>query len=288
MAVMRFNFRSQVLSLCVDVTITYPDGRFIWSKDDAQRAMRHVMDERTLYRPNMKLQTVYVLHGGSDDDTTILRETRLERYAERNCVMTVTPQVKDSFYVDTAYGFRYFTFVTQELPCVVQSLFASSPKREDNFLIGLAMGGNGALALGLKHPEKYAAVVDLSGGIGCTVNERWFREELDQLSSMRRFACAFGIRETAIGGEFDLSRVLAKAAERPECLPQLSLAVGERDFIRDIVRKDRDALVSAGVPLRYEEAPGMGHDWDFWDLYVGKAMDSWLPLRRTPESIWEE
>lgn len=283
MAVMRFNFLSQVLSLCVDVTITIPDGRFIWSADPAERAMRHVRDQRVPYREGMKLQTLYLLHGGSDDDTTLLRQTRLERYAERNCVMTVTPQVKDSFFLDTRYGFRYFTFITEELPVVVRSLFASSPQREDNFLLGMAMGGNAALAVAFKRPDLFQAVVDLSGGIGCSLDGNWFREEMTQLSGMQRLISAFGPVEEAVGGPFDLSAILHDPSFNPAALPRLFMAVGADDFIYDVVRKDHAALCGAGIPVHYEEMPNLGHDWDFWDGALAQALDVWLPLRRKPE-----
>ena len=112
MATMRYSFFSQVLSLCTDVTITYPDRQFDYC--ESPRLERIVARERRqALRPGMKLQTVYVLHGGSDDDTLIHRYTNLERYAEENCVMTVTPQVKDSFFIDTKYGFRYYTYLTE-------------------------------------------------------------------------------------------------------------------------------------------------------------------------------
>ena len=42
----------------------------------------------------------------------------------------------------------------------------------------------------------------------------------------------------------------------------------------------RDALQALGYPLHYEEAPGLAHEWDFWDRYVRKALYEWLPLKR--------
>ena len=62
------------------------------------------------YKPDMKLPTVYILHGGGDDDSLLYRYTRLEYYAEQNQVMTVTAQAHDSFFIDTAYGIPYYTF----------------------------------------------------------------------------------------------------------------------------------------------------------------------------------
>jgi len=278
MAVMRYNFFSEALSLCVDVTITYPSRKLTFTKDPSKKEMDS-QEGKTLYREGIKLQTVYILHGGSDDDTMPLRYTNLERYAERNCVMTVSAQVKDSFYVDTAYGYKYFTFMTEELPAVIQSLFASSPSREDNFIIGFAMGGNGALLLGLKKPELYSAVVALSGGIGCSVDTDNFFEEMETIN-LPRLHSTFGDLENFRGSEFDLGYYAKKNIEENIQVPELFLAVGENDFIRDSVRKDRDALRALGYDFHYEEAAGLGHDWDFWDKYMEKALDQWLPLKR--------
>ena len=279
MATMRYSFFSQVLSLCTDVTITYPDHQFDYC--ESPKLERIVARERPhALRPGMKLQTVYVLHGGSDDDTLIHRYTNLERYADDNCVMTVTPQVKDSFFLDTPYGFRYYTYITEELPRIMQSLFASSPKREDNFVLGMAMGGNAALMLAMKHPERYGAVVDLSGGIGCSIDSEYFGQELRELSFIRRMAAAFGKPEDAMGGEWDIGLLARQHKENGVDVPPLFMAVGENDYIRDVVRRDRDALQALGYPLHYEEAPGLAHEWDFWDRYVRKALYEWLPLKR--------
>lgn len=283
MGLLRYNFLSEMLSLSVDVTITFPSDSLtclVEEKKDGADVIPFPR-EGLAYRPGMKFQTVYMLHGGSDDDTAIVRQTRLERYAQRNCVMTVTAQVKDSFFMDTKYGYRYFGFLTKELPKVVQTLFASSPAREDNFVIGMAMGGNGALALALKRPDLYAACVDLSGGIGCSVDTDYFLEEIGTWK-IRRLKSAFGPVEELKDSEYDLGYYARKHREENTEIPRLFIGVGENDFIRDVVRKDRDALRKLGYDFVYEEAPGYGHDWDFWDKYIGKALDEWLPLKRRP------
>lgn len=279
MALMRYNFFSQVLSLCVDVTITYPSRQFSYA-EQAKTERIISADYKQVLRPGMKLQTLYVLHGGSDDDTLVHRYTNLERYAEENCVMTVTPQVKDSFFLDTAYGFQYYTFLTEELPAVIQSLFASSPKREDNFLLGMAMGGNAALMLAMKRPDLFSTVVDLSGGIGCSIDSEYFAQEMREWTFIRRMTAAFGPAEQAVGGPWDLGPIAQDNFARGVDMPKLFMAVGEDDFIRDVVRRDRDALRAIGYDLHYEEAPHMAHEWNFWDSYIRKALYEWLPLKR--------
>ena len=279
MGLLRYQFRSETLSLSVNVTVTYPSERLSPEGREGDGGFGKLFP----CRPGMKFQTVYLLHGGSDNDSLPVRFTNLERYASENCVITVCAQANDSFYVDTAYGFRYFTFFTEELPCVVRTLFASSPAREDNFLLGFAMGGNGALSLALRRPDLYAAAVDLSGGIGCMVDEEAFRRQMKEIP-MVRLCHAFGSLEDYANQESNLTRWAEKGREHPERMPKLFLAVGEQDFIRDSVRRDRAALLRNGYPIHYEEAPGLGHEWEFWDRYFCKALREWLPLKRQP--IW--
>ena len=278
MATMRYSFFSQVLNMSTSVTITYPDLQFDYTESPVLERII-TRERRQILKPGMKFQTLYVLHGGSDDDTLILRFTNLERYAVESCLMTVTPQVNDSFFIDTAYGFRYYTYLTEELPRIMQSLFASSPRPCDNFVLGMAMGGNAALMLAAKHPERYGAVVDLSGGIGCSMDSGYFGQMLNDLSHIRRLSSAFGPPETALGGEWDIGRIARENREKGIPFPPVYMAVGENDFIRDVVRRDRDALLALDIPVHYEEAPGLAHEWTFWDAYVKKALTEWLPLR---------
>lgn len=282
MGIFRFNFRSEVLSLHTDVTITFPSEYLTFDGNVAPHGENLILHHKKwCFRPGMKFQTVYLLHGGGEDDTCMTRFSNLERYAGENQVMTVAAQVKDSFYMDTQYGYRYFTYMTEELPQVVRSLFASSPAREDNFVVGMAMGGNGALALGLRRPDLYAACVDLSGGIGCSVDTAAFMEQLKTLR-FKRLQSTFGTPESIPGSEYDLGYFARYQRELGVEMPQFYIAVGADDFIRDTVRRDRDALISLGYQPYYEEAPGYGHDWDFWELYLRKVFHEWLPLKRAP------
>lgn len=281
MGIFRYNYRSEVLGMQTDITITYPSANYTFCSASPEKAQTNPFAHIAKpYVPGMKFQTVYVLHGGGDDDTTLHRLTRLERYAQQNNVMTVTPQVNDSFFLNTAYGIDYFTYLTEELPVVVRSLFASSEKREDNFVIGMAMGGNGALQLAMRRPDLYAACVDLSGGIGCSLDTENLLQQLKTITHLPKLQGAFGPVEKVAGSVRDLAWIAEKNMREKVDVPALFLAVGKDDFIRDVVRKDRDALQKLGYPFTYEEPEGYGHDWDFWDAYMKKALCEWLPLKR--------
>ena len=285
---MQLNYRSELNSQ-TDVTVVLPtDNLTIYEKQPEPPVstggrQRPAGPKKYLYKPGMKYQTIWLLHGGGDDQTTY-RLTSLERYAQENNVMLVTACVRGSMYVNSVSGGRALDYLTKELPLVIRSLFPSSEKREDNFVVGSAMGGNGALELGLLHPEMYAAAVDLSGGIGLTLDRQNYEDQMEwgtaSLGKTLRGAKEF--RNT----DHDLYHIAEQDLLQGLELPQLFLAVGEKDFIRYRVKADYDALCELGCPVYYEEAKGLAHEWDFWDLYLRKALYEWLPLKREP--IYEE
>src|SRR6476619_7886720 len=104
---------------------------------------------------------LYLLHGLSDDDTIWLRRTSIERYVAALGLAVVMPQVHRSFYTDEAYGNRYWTYLSEELPEIVHGFFRLSRRREDTFVAGLSMGGYGALKWALRDPGRFAAAASL-------------------------------------------------------------------------------------------------------------------------------
>ena len=65
------------------------------------------------------------------------------------------------FYVDAtrepwSRGYRMYSYVTRELPALVNASFPVEPRRAGIF--GHSMGGHGALVIALRNPEKYRSV----------------------------------------------------------------------------------------------------------------------------------
>ena len=105
---------------------------------------------------------LYLLHGLSDDHSIWLRRTSIERYAAEYGICVVMPCGARSFYTDMKYGMKYFSYITEELPCVVSEFLKVSNKREDTYIAGISMGGYGALKAALKKPEVFCACGGLS------------------------------------------------------------------------------------------------------------------------------
>ena len=85
MGYMRFNYKSRELGRYVDVSIVYPIERYTYDLDAHPAASRPTRQYLPM-EPGMKFRTVYLIHGGGDDDTMIYRYTAAERYARENNV----------------------------------------------------------------------------------------------------------------------------------------------------------------------------------------------------------
>jgi putative tributyrin esterase len=150
MAHLRCDFYSEALGLATSMTVLVPQPT---------RTQIRVVGAPSGASPPV----LYLLHGLSDDDTMWLRSTSIERYVAPLGLAVVMPQVHRSFYADQPDGGRYWTFLSEELPELVGSMFQVSQRRKDTFVAGLSMGGYGAFKWALRHPERFAAAASLSG-----------------------------------------------------------------------------------------------------------------------------
>ena len=286
MGKLRFNYASEVLGKYIDITIVYPTDNYRCkpTPELENRAHRRLTEETyDFYVPGMKFQTVYLIHGGGDDDTLTYRYTNAELFAQRNHVMLVTPNIANSFGANTRYGIPYMTFIIEELPTVIQTLFASSEKREDNFIMGYAMGGNVALAAAITRPDRYSACMDISGGIGMTMDAGILKEELNDghfKTFFPLYGATFGEPENVKGSEFDLAAIAKANREKnlPDC--KFILACGSKEFIRERMENDVRILREMNFDVRYICAEDYDHDFNMWNDYIEIGLDQMLPLKR--------
>lgn len=255
---LRCDFFSEALSLSTSMTVLLP-----------QRTTTQIgMTGSTADGPPPVL---YLLHGLSDDDTAWVRRTSIERYAAPLGLAVVMPQVHRSFYSDEVYGRRYWTFLSEELPGLVGSLFHVSKHREDTFVAGLSMGGYGAIKWALRQPGRFAAAASLSGA----VDVAGLRGRRGGPEDPRMFERIVGDRDPSDGDD-DLRRLLDRADTSE--LAALHLCCGTEDVLIGDNLALRDRLVAAGIPVTTDFGPG-AHDWAYWDARIQDVL-AWLPLRQ--------
>lgn len=211
---------------------------------------------------------LYLLHGYSDDQSIWCRRTSIERYADAKGIAVIMPGVGHSFYSDMVYGSKYWTYVSEELPQIMQEMFAISSKREHTFVAGLSMGGYGAFKLALSHPDRFAAAASLSGvmDVARLCNEDAFKPAMQ---------LCFGDITTLPGSHNDLFALADSVASQGD-QPLLYQCCGTEDFLYADNIRFRDHAQTRGLTLTYEEGPGT-HEWGYWDAGIRRVLE-WLPL----------
>lgn len=261
MALVEVSFKSRALLMKTSVNIILPIGR---SNFDGKEISDLSYDHK-------KFPVLYLLHGGTDDHTSWLRFSSIERYAEEKGIAVVMPNAELSAYSDMINGHKYWTYISEELPQFIQAAFPISGKREDTFVAGLSMGGYGAFKLGLRKPNKFAAAASLSGTV----------DLIGSLTSGPQsiFKNVFGDPQKTDNSENDLYYLIERVANSDEHKPKLFLACGTEDFLYEDNVAFHNQVADLDIDLTYEEEPG-GHEWEYWDRNIKRVLD-WLPLKNS-------
>jgi len=256
MALLNCRFFSETLKESTTMTVILPESA------EGQIGMEQAATQG-------KPPVLYLLHGLSDDDSTWLRRTSIERYVAELGLAVVMPRGGRSFYANEYLGQNYWDFVSQELPDMVASMFNVSTAREDTFVAGLSMGGYGAFKLALNHPDRFAAAASLSGALDVANSEAMLRlrQEVPQVWGPQ--------------GPNPLTDDLVALAQtaQPEALPRLYQVCGTEDFLYQDNVTFAEVAAQRGISLEsHLDGPG-GHDWGFWDTKIRDVLN-WLPLRK--------
>lgn len=225
-----------------------------------------------------KYRMLYLLHGHSDDHTAWQRWTSIERYVEGLDLAVVMPAVHLSFYNDMAHGGRYWQFISEEVPTLVRDVFSLSPRREDNFVAGLSMGGYGAFKLALTHPDRYAAAASLSGATDINEVIKPVKNDPQNKAWQAEMRTVFGDLSKVPGSKHDLF-ALAKKIARASVKPRLYQCCGTEDFLYTDNIRFRDFVRRLPLDLTYEEGPGE-HNWGYWDMMIQHVLAWILPRGR--------
>ncbi len=169
------------------------------------------------------------------------------------------------------HGYRYFDYLTQELPEIVGKMFHVSQKREDTFIAGLSMGGYGALKAAVTCPEKYSYAASLSGVVDVgTIFES------DAFYSLGEKLVTFDNKNPR-GGAEDILLQAKNQIKAGVSLPKLFCACGQQDFLYESNLRFYRELKDA-TDIEFLEEPG-GHVWDFWDRNILRAVNK-MPVKQ--------
>ncbi len=228
-------------------------------------------------------KVVYLLHGICGRSGDWIDYSMLPNYAKEYQAIFIMPEVARSFYSDMQYGLNYFSYITEELPLISNSLLNISAKREDTAIIGASMGGYGALKAALSKPQNYGFCGAFSSP--CLM----LKEHLKYSEGSKKFKEIFGERlfkdfQAVFGEKIEWNPKedvieLAKRFNDKVSMPELFLTCGTDDFFYNDNKRFHSILQDLGHHSIFEEWQG-NHDWIFFDEALKRALKCFFDKRK--------
>lgn len=210
-----------------------------------------------------KLKTVYLLHGGGGGFRDWTNYSDVAKYAEHGLIL-VMPEGNSSYYANAAERpqDRYEDYIAKDLIEDVECKFPAMSNREGRAIVGVSMGGFGAINLALRHPGLFA----FAGGISAAVDAPSRPFSIKRLEQWRRFRAIFGPWEGHAQKSND-PYVLVRSAEVKDA-PYFFLTCGEQEGLLGANRRFASLLEARHFQYEFHRTQG-DHNWKQWD--------GWLP-----------
>jgi S-formylglutathione hydrolase len=227
-----------------------------------------------------RVPVLYYLAGLTCNEETFMIKAGAQRVAAQLGLMLVAPDtsprgvplpgdsdswdfgVAAGFYLDATVEpwsrhYRMYSYVTQELPALIEASFPADPRRQGIF--GHSMGGHGALTIGLKNPDRYRSISAFAP-IAAPMRAPW------GLKAFPRYLGA----DRAAWGKYDATELvlgLAGAGRRPEILIDQGLA---DQFLAEQLHPGafEEACRKVGQPLTLRRHAGYDHISSFVENHL--------------------
>jgi putative tributyrin esterase len=241
-------------------------------------------DERTLlvmlpvdYEASVRRYPVlYLLHGHDADITDWARGTNLSEYARQHQLIIVTPDASRSWYVNSVSDPKahFEDFMMKDVIDYIDKNFRTIPEPFARAIGGVSMGGYGAMFLGLKHHDQFAAIGSFSGALNyghipaapappnLTEEDKKNRQEYVTRMGMP------GSKEQKERDPFELIQNIPV-----EEVPMLFIVCGGEDGNIENTHQFLQALAKRHIAYEYREISPREHEWRIWNEEIPVFLD---------------
>jgi enterochelin esterase family protein len=239
------------------------------------KAVSYVVDLPPSYDSgDKKYPVIYALHGLFESGAAWERRglaAALQVSREKGEtpeVIVVAADAGNSFYVNSAAG-AFEDMVTKDLIEHVEKTYRVVPSRAGRALLGVSMGGYGALRMAFKYPERFAAVATHSAMV---LEKIPTAEDGARRGQMAAFNRVFGDPiDPALWAANDPLQLVIKLD--PKTAPAVYLDCGTEDrFMLYVGNKDlHEKLLAKGIQHEFGLYPG-DHGYDYVRTVIDKSL----------------
>ena len=206
-----------------------------------------------------KLPVVYLLHGGGGNYQDWSNYSDVAKYAESGLIL-VMPEGASSYYtnaVDRPED-RYEDYIVQDLIADVESKFPVANERGKRAIVGISMGGYGAIKLALVHPELFV----FAGGMSPAIDVPSRPFSIKRWGQWRSHRAIFGPWNGEVQHKND-PFVLVGTVD-PKTVPYIFLTCGNQEGLLPANKKLSKLLAARHFQFEADFGPG-SHDWNQWN-----------------------
>lgn len=221
------------------------------------------------YDEGKKYPVLYLLHGMSQTDRDWVWRGHVQDVADRlvysgeaDEMIIVMPDAGGDIYkgVWNGYfdmpGWKYETFFFEEFLPYIENRYNVIGDKENRAVAGLSMGGGGATAYGLWHPDMFSSVYAMSARMDIPeVGAARYENSDDKLAILTRAVKERSCIKFVEDSNDKIKVELRKVNWFIDC--------GDDDFLLDRNIEFFRALRKSGINSQFRVRDG-GHDWEYW------------------------
>jgi len=209
-----------------------------------------------------RLPVAYLLHGSGGGFRDWSNYSDVAQFAESGLLL-VMPEGEFSYYtnaVDPPQD-RFEDYIVRDLISDVENRFPAATGRKNRAIVGVSMGGFGAVKIALRHPDLFMFAAGISSAMD--VPRRPFSWK--RLQQSRHYNAIFGPSGSATRHDND-PFVLARTAD-PTAAPFFFLTCGEQEGLLPPNSEFADLLAQRRFRFEFHTVHG-GHDWNQWNAWL--------------------
>lgn len=216
-----------------------------------------------------RMKTLFLLHGYTGEAEIWIPQRLADKYG----FAVVAPNGENAFWLDgLSTGHKFCTFVGSELVDYVRRTFGLAMCPDETYIMGLSMGGFGALHTAFAYPENFGKTAAMSSALIVHQIAGMKPGEDNGTANYDYYHECFGDLDHVEESDSNPEVLVKRLKDSGAALPEIFMSCGTEDFLLENNREMHRFLESIEIPHTYLESPGT-HDMVFWNEYAEKFID---------------